>query len=101
MLIPYGAHSDAQGFGRVASRGRVLGDYAISSHLPRWFIEMAVAAESESPIYLFGIAAAILPPAWFIFARAEKRARASCFWTTKPRLRRWRRDRHPLNLDRS
>ena len=59
MLSPYGAHSDAQGFGHVAARARVPSDYTISTHLPLWFIEMAVAAEGESPIYLFEIAAAI------------------------------------------
>ena len=60
MLAPMGAHSDAQGFGHVASRALLPDDLTVSTHLPQWFIDMALAAEGESPIYLFELAAAIL-----------------------------------------
>ena len=70
MLSPYGAHSDAQVFGRVAARALAPSDYTASTHLPLWFVEMAGAAEGGSPIYLFETAAA--------------RVRVSCVWVTRP-----------------
>ena len=57
---PMGAHSDAQGHGHVATRALFPFDVSISTHLPKWFLEMAFASEAESPIYLFELAATIL-----------------------------------------
>ena len=51
-----------------------LCDYAIAAYLPRWFIEMAVAAESESPIHLFEIDAAFLA-ARFVYFHLGREAR--------------------------
>ena len=73
MISPYGGRSDAQGFGHVAARGSVHGDYAISAHLPRRFIEMADAAEGESPIYLFEIA--VFLAACLVYFRSGGKAR--------------------------
>ena len=56
----WGAHSDAQGHGRIASRALLPLGVSISTHLPKWFIEMAFAADAESPIYLFELDATVL-----------------------------------------
>ena len=55
-----GAHSDAHGRGHIATRALLPLDVSISTHLPKWFTEMAFAADAESPIYLFEHAATVL-----------------------------------------
>ena len=60
LFSPVGAHSDAQGFGHSAARALLPEDATVSTHLPQWFVDMALAAEGESPIYLFELAADIL-----------------------------------------
>ena len=52
LLAPMGSNSDAQGHGRIAMRALFAKDVSISTHLPKWSIDMAFEAESESPIYL-------------------------------------------------
>ena len=53
LFFPMGTHSDDQGHGHIATRAILPVDVSISTHLPKWFIEMAFAADSGSPIYLF------------------------------------------------
>ena len=60
LFSPMGAYSDAQGHGHIASRALLPLDVSISTHLPKWFIEMAFAADAESPIYLFELDATVL-----------------------------------------
>ena len=60
LLSPLGARSDAQGHGHIAMRALCPRDISISTRLPKWFLEMAFAADAESPIYLFELAATIL-----------------------------------------
>ena len=58
-----GSHSDSQGHGHIAARALLPGDVTASTHLPKWFVDTAFAAEvdtRESPIYLFEHAATIL-----------------------------------------
>ena len=60
LLAPMGARADAQGHGHIAMRALFPQDVSISTRLPRWFVDMAFEAESESPVYLFEPAATIL-----------------------------------------
>ena len=60
LLSPMGAHSDAQGHGRIATKVLFPKEVTISTRLPKRFIEMVFASDGESPIYLFEMAAAIL-----------------------------------------
>ena len=60
LFSPMGAHSDAQGRGHIATRALLPLDVSISTHLPKWFIEMAFAPDGESPIYLFEPSATVL-----------------------------------------
>ena len=55
-----GAHSDSQGHGHIATRALLPNDVSISTHLPKWFLEMAFASDAEFPIYLFELAATAL-----------------------------------------
>ena len=60
LFSPMGAHSDAQGNGHISTRALLPIDVSLSTHHPKWFIEMAFAADAESPIYLFELAATVL-----------------------------------------
>ena len=60
LSSPVGAHSDAQGFGRIAARALLPEDITVSLHLPTWFIDMTFGLEEESPIFISELAAAIL-----------------------------------------
>ena len=60
LLPPVGAHSDAQGHGHIASRAMLPNDVSISTHLPKWFVEMAFASDAEAHIYRFELAANVL-----------------------------------------
>ena len=60
LFSPTGAHLDAHGHGHIATRALLPGDVSISTHLPKWFLEVAFAADSEFPIYLFELAATVL-----------------------------------------
>lgn len=60
LFSPTGAHSDDQGHGHIATRALLPTDVSVSTHLPQWFVEMALAAEGEPPIYLFELAATVL-----------------------------------------
>ena len=57
---PFGARSDAHGGGHVGRRVILDKVVTLHSHLPEWFVTMAVTAEGESAIYLFEICTAIL-----------------------------------------
>ena len=57
---PIGAHSDAQGLGRVAAVFTRHGRTAITTHLPSWFITWVCSLPGESPIFLYELCAAIL-----------------------------------------
>ena len=54
------ARSDAQGHSHIATRALLPSDLSVSTHIPKWFVEMAFGAEEESPIYLFELAATVL-----------------------------------------
>ena len=60
LLPPFGAHSDAQGLGRVACRVHLGITSTCHTRLPPWFVKLATEADGESSIYLFEICAAIL-----------------------------------------
>ena len=60
LFSPMGAHSGAQGHGHIAMRAQFPLDVSISTHLPSWFVEMTVAADAESPIYIYELAATVL-----------------------------------------
>ena len=57
---PFGAHSDAQGQGHVGCRVLLNEVSTTHTHLPEWFVQLALTAEGESAIYLFELCAAIL-----------------------------------------
>ena len=55
-----GTHSGAQRRVRIAARDLFLPDVDISAHLPSRFAEMTIAADAESPIYIYELAATAL-----------------------------------------
>ena len=57
---PFGAHSDAQGFGHTGCRVILDRVFATHARLHAWFPRMAQESEGESDIYLCEIRAAIL-----------------------------------------
>ena len=61
MLAPTVAHSDDQGRGHIEDR-RVLipCDVSVPTHRHPRFVQMKVAADGESAIYLFGLASTSL-----------------------------------------
>ena len=57
---PVGTHSDAQEFGYIAAMALLPSDITASLHLPSWFVDMTFDLETESPIFIFELTAAIL-----------------------------------------
>ena len=89
ILIPYGAHSGAQGFGRVDSRGVRL---VITQSQPichGGFFKRPLPRKANRPFTCSELMPIFLTHAWCILSRADMRARASCVWAAKPRFRRW------------
>ena len=72
---PVGAHSDAQGFGRITARALLPNDVAVSLHLPSWFVDMTFDIEKESPIFISELTAAILA-AFLVILQKDGEARS-------------------------
>ena len=72
LFSPMGAHSDAQGHGHVAMRALFPLGVSISTHLPAWFVELTNAADAESPIYIYELAATALTACEFAYRNDGK-----------------------------
>ena len=59
-LPPVGAHTDAQGWGRIAAVFGHRSHIATAIHLPWWFFDLAFQSDGESSIYLSELSAAAL-----------------------------------------
>ena len=60
LFCPMGAHPDPQWRGHIATRALLPNDVSISTHLPKWCLEMAFGADADPPVYLFELAATVL-----------------------------------------
>ena len=60
LIAPMGAHSDALGRGRISARSLLPYDISVSTHLPPWYVRMAISADGGPHVYLCELAATVL-----------------------------------------
>ena len=54
------AHTDAKGYGHIAAAHTLNGPKTAPARLPSWLLRLAGGGESESPIFIYELCAAVL-----------------------------------------